>query len=101
MEVVEFLERTYTGENYSTRERIVCKDGFNISVQGGTSGHYCTPRKMCNEYDRVELGFPSEADDLISGYAEDKEDLTGTVYGYVPIEIVEELIKKHGGIING
>lgn len=25
-------------------------------------------------------------------------DYTETVYGYVPIEIVEELINKHGGI---
>lgn len=37
-------------------------------------------------------------DELINEYAEDDSDYTNTVYGYVPIEIVEELINKHGGI---
>ena len=26
-------------------------------------------------------------------------DLTRTVYGYVPVEVVNELIEKHGGIV--
>ena len=49
------------------------------------------------DYESVELGFPSIEDELINEYAED-EPYTETVYGYVPIEIVEELINKHGGI---
>jgi hypothetical protein len=100
MKAIEFLEKTYTGERHAVREMAVCKDGFRISIQGGTNIHYCSPRETCNMYDNVELGFPSEKDDLILEYAEDEEDLTGTVYGYVPIEIVEDLIEKHGGIIN-
>ena len=31
-------------------------------------------------------------------YAEDRERPTDTVYGYVPVEIVERVIEKHGGI---
>ena len=31
-------------------------------------------------------------------YAEDDWNYTETVYGYVPIEVVEKLIEKHGGI---
>lgn len=31
-------------------------------------------------------------------YREDDLDYTDTVYGYVPIEVVEKLIEKHGGI---
>lgn len=50
------------------------------------------------DYESVELGFPSTEDELINEYAEDDSDYTKTVYGYVPIEIVEELINKHGGI---
>lgn len=60
--------------------------------------HYCEPR--CNgaqDYENVELGFPSIEDELINEYAED-DPYTKTIYGYVPIEIVEELINKHGGI---
>lgn len=45
------------------------------------------------------MGFPSELDHLIDIYAEDP-DTTETVYGYVPIKVVNKLIKKDGGIIN-
>ena len=81
------------------RPRLVCNDGYSISVQG-SGNHYCTPRAnlLGADYDEVELGFPSEPDSLINEYAEDPTDYTGTVYGWVPMEIVEELIKKHGGI---
>ena len=51
------------------------------------------------DYESVELGFPSVEDELINEYAEDCMNYTETVYGYVPIEIVEKLIEKHGGII--
>ena len=81
------------------RPRIECKDGFTISVQGSTN-HYCDPREdlFDADYSEVELGYPSEPDDWIADYAEDDEDLCHTVYGWVPIELVEELIEKHGGI---
>ena len=35
--------------------------------------------------------------ELIEQYAENPEDLTETVYAYVPIEVIGEVIKKHGG----
>jgi len=100
MTALQFLEETYTGKYYPMRPRVTCDDGFSISIQGGTEYHYCEPRERCNEYYELEIGYPSEADDIISLYAEDKEDLTGTVYGYVPIEIVEKLIYYHGGIVS-
>jgi hypothetical protein len=31
-------------------------------------------------------------------YADNGDDPTGTIYGYVPIELVEEVLKQHGGI---
>ena len=37
---------------------------------------------------------------LIADYAENPDDLTHTVYGYVPIEVVNKLIEIHGGIVN-
>lgn len=77
--------------------RLICKDGFSISVQASKL-HYCEPRKdKAWPYNSVELGFPSELDDLIEEFAED-DDTTDTVYPYVPIEIVNKLIEKHGGI---
>lgn len=100
MNVIEFLESSFDPSNpYQVRPRIYCKDGFSVSVQGGTEFHYCTPRKHCNQYECVELGFPSAVDSLLQDYAEDPSDPTGTVYGYVPIEVVESLVEKHRGMV--
>lgn len=101
----EFLKDNYQCERISGREyptptkRIECKDGFSISVQANTYT-YCTPREnRAWPYSEVELGYPSELDDLIEVYS-DEPGTTQTVYGYVPIDIVNKLIEKHGGITN-
>ena len=92
---------TYSDGSYEIQEnrpRLYCNDGYSISVQA-SSFHYCKPRlNGIQDYESVELGFPSTEDELINEYAEDDSDYTKTVYGYVPIEIIEELINKHGGI---
>lgn len=96
---------SFSGEPYiMNRPRMVCKDGFNISIQASYV-HYCSPRHTFKPtedkvYDEVELGFPNIGDDLIEDYAEDPTDLTETVYGYVPVDIVVKLIEKHGGLAN-
>ena len=84
------------------REQIICKDGFQISIQA-SENHYCTPRinGMDVKYLAVELGFPTEDELLIKDYAEETDDLTNTVYGYVPANVVIDVIEKHGGIISG
>ena len=106
------------------RPRIACNDGFSVSVQASEfsychpsytqwqnedgwqviNGEYYlsskTPRSFETDhyipYESVELGYPSEEDELINEYAEG-DDYTNTVYGYVPVDIVEKLIEKHGG----
>ena len=101
MTAKEYLEKTYvnSGEYRPPRKAVMCKDGFFISIQGGTDTHYCQPREYCNYYYELELGFPSQKDELIMQWAEDPKNPTQTVYGYVPIEAVEQLIEKHGGIV--
>lgn len=97
--VKAFLEDTYNpNDRYFVRPPVVCKDGFTVSIQGGDDFHYCTPRKWVNEYEEVELGLPSEKDPLIMEYAENPDIPTRTVYGWVPLDVVEKLIAKHGGI---
>ena len=97
--VKAFLEDTYNpNDRYFIRPFVACKDGFTVSIQGGDDFHYCTPRKRVNEYEAVELGFPSESDPLIMEYAENPAIPTETVYGWVPLDVVEKLIAKHGGI---
>ena len=90
----------------STRlPQIVCSDGFKMSVQVGFS-LYSTPRKVAKRYSAVEIGFPSEHEPLIEKYAEtfykedgeDVTDYTDTVYPYVPVRIVDKVLRKHGGI---
>ena len=84
---------------------IVCVDGFEMSVQVGFS-LYSTPKKVAKRYSAVEIGFPSEHEPLIEEYAEtfykedgeDITDYTDTVYPYVPVRIVDKVLKKHGGI---
>jgi len=84
---------------------IVCVDGFEMSVQVGFS-LYSTPKKVAKRYSAVEIGFPSDHEPLIEEYAEtfykddgeDVTDYTDTVYPYVPVRIVDKVLKKHGGI---
>ena len=76
--------------------KVVCADGFYVSVQA-SSRHYCEPRSDAGPWTEFELGYPSEPDELITQYAESPDRPTDTVYGYVPVGVVEALIAKHGG----
>ena len=81
----------------SVTPHIVCNDGFEMSVQAGQS-LYSEPRDVVDSYEEAEVGFPSTEESLLTSYAEDEENLCGTVYGYVPCSIIDAVIEKHGGI---
>lgn len=99
----EYLEENkviYDSENYSYRDnapRVECVDGFSMSVQV-SKNHYCSPRSDDGPYEAVEIGFPSDVEPLILSYAETQVNPTETVYPYVPVEIVNQIIEKHGGL---
>ncbi|MEQ9869169.1 hypothetical protein ABRP77_07790 [Pectobacterium odoriferum] len=97
----EWLNEARSTDGYFYRNRrVICSDGFSISIQANEAA-YCSPRENIEdiaEYNSFELGFPSAKDNQIMEYSEDAEDPTGTVYGYVPRELVEKLIESHGGI---
>ena len=66
------------------RERVVCADGFSMSVQAH-EGAYCTPRTDDAErYTAVEVGYPSEVEDMLMRWCEDSAEPTATVYAWVP-----------------
>lgn len=96
MEIIKFLENTEQfNERNEIRPRLFCKDGFNMSVQW-SKNHYCDHR---TKYNTVEIGMPSEVEPLLLMYAEEPlDDPEDAVYGFVPVEDVEEVIKKHGGL---
>ena len=86
---------------YKRNKQVVCADGFNMSVQAH-DGAYCEPRLDAQrKYTLVEIGFPSAVEPLIMPWCEDNSKPTDTVYGYVPVDVVTNVIVKHGGIVEG
>ena len=104
MRINQFIQNNLNPitHNFSTLPKIICADGFSMSVQVGGS-LYSTPKKIAKRYSAVEIGFPSEHEILIESYAEGHDfendlDYINTVYPYVPVRIVDKVLKKHGGI---
>ena len=86
---------------YKRNEAVVCRDGFRMSVQGHQDA-YCTPRiNDAEQYTQVEVGYPSHREEIIMPWAENPDEPTETVYGYVPVSVVTNVIAKHGGILRG
>ena len=82
-------------------KKVVCADGFTMSVQAN-KGAYCEPRtNNAESYSAVEIGSPSEIEELIMPWAEYQLTPTESVYGYVPVQRVTEVIVKHGGAVSG
>lgn len=79
--------------------RIVCKDGFSVSIQAH-DGSYCSPRRaFAGTWTSMELGFPNaRPPEYIMEYAENGDTPTDTVYGYVPVELIQQMLDEHGGI---
>ena len=81
-------------------KRVYCQSGFNMSIQASERS-YCTPKDSAGPYTHVEIGFPNTIEEMIIGFAEDPDNPTETVYGWVPAGLVQALIIKHGGIEEG
>lgn len=88
----------YSGDFVPLSPPVVCNDGFSLSVQAGQYLYSAPRTDYAKYYTEVEVGFPSEREELLIPYAEDASKPTETVYGYVPIEVIEAVIEKHGGI---
>ena len=99
--IQDFLEKTYRTINGGQfcRPHIFCRDGFELSIQAG-SYWYCYPRETLEsgEYETVEIGGLHKAEELFMPYAEEPKKPIKTVYAYVPVSVVEEVIAKHGGV---
>ena len=120
------IEETVIKPYQKKRPRVFCKDGYSVSIQA-SEYHCCEPEYsqippkkngrwlIYNgffgdepretffssdyiPYKSVELGYPSERDELINEYG-DRDDFPDAIYAYVPVEVVEQLIEKHGGFL--
>lgn len=85
-------------EGFRQVRPIQCATGLRFSAQASMT-HYCTPRDSTGPWEAVEIGFPSKRVAEFMDYAENPDDPTDTVYGYVPVEVVEAVIERHGGIV--
>ena len=81
--------------------RIVCQNGFSISVQG-FRGSY-SKRNVSGELTHVECGFPSSKPktQALRELAESPHEYTESVYGWVPVEVVLAELEAHGGVVEG
>lgn len=97
--VSDYVVSNRTSETSMFTHRLVCHDGFHVSVQA-SSGHYCEPRHDNEpDYWEFELGYPSEEmGEAFKEYADNPEQLLDTVYAYVPVELIQSLVDSHGGI---
>ena len=88
---------------FNHNPRITCKDGFTMSVQAH-SGAYCQ-RNTEGVPVTLECGFPSTTPKTAEfrGFAElcHPASFTETVYGWVPVEVVQAELDAHGGILDG
>ena len=87
---------------------IHCKDGFNVSLQIN-NGNYCSSengyRTMGVDWKELEFGFPSMNEKDMWKYSEEwgnpnwntEFNVTQTV-GRIPIEVMQAICDKHGGI---
>lgn len=85
------------------RRQVTCMNGYRMSVQA-SGMHYCKPRRdNAYAYEEVECAFeepdnPGPAWDAIQEFRDGPD---GWVYGYVPIQLVLDLIQENGGMRSG
>ena len=73
--------------------RIHCGSGLSLSVQASPH-HYCTPRGSHGPWRTVEVGFPSRRLRTLLPW----RDGNSEVYVYVPVDKVNKIIARNGGI---
>lgn len=96
MSINEFLKQPRKGH---VLPALVCADGLKMSVQA-SGGHYCTPRTTdADYYSAVEVGYPNRVIPELLPFAEEIHSPMDTVYGYVPVRVVDYVIEKAGGIV--
>lgn len=71
--------------------RLMLANGVSLSIQAGEYA-YCYPREALpySQYLEFEVGFPSTEIEALMPYCEDSENPTGTVYPYVPLEVLDQ-----------
>lgn len=80
------------------RKLFTCSNGLTFSLQT-TEMNYCSPRSDIGPWSKVEIGFPNREVEKLMPFADDKNRPTETIYGWVPMNIIMEIITDNGGLI--
>lgn len=74
---------------------VICKDGYFMSVQAGMFMN-SSPEEDLEDfgYDCVEVYSSEEDTTELQWFANSSKD----TFGYVPTEVVDKIINKHGGL---
>ena len=108
MKINEYIKAFYEkNDDIRSLPWIICKDGFRMSVQVGR-GMNSIPKHIISDeewengkrYVCVECRVLNAEEEALKPYAEDSENLLETIYAYVPANLVDVIIKIHGGMMN-
>lgn len=97
----EWMEEGRAAEWRRITARLLLADGTSLSIQA-SDGHYCAPRCDMNEfseYHEFEIGFPSSHIAEIETYKDGTDEQQQSVFGYVPVEVINSLIEARGGVV--
>ena len=72
---------------------LVCRDGFSMSVQAGRAKFSVPDVDGAFHYSHVEIAHTTHCDEL-DAYGDEFEG----IYHFVPVDVVEKLLEKHGGL---
>ena len=85
---------------YMPRPRAKCADGYSVSIQAGSGANvHCWPHEDTNEFTHVMLDNPSCEDEELVPYRCDLDDEDEIFYLFVPVEVMDKVLEKHGGIV--
>ncbi|QJI52348.1 hypothetical protein [Psychrobacillus phage Perkons] len=103
---VKFSKLRKFDEDFTFRSfrRIPINDLLGLSIQA-SYGHYCNPRKTIkdlSEYTRMEFALLDSKGEFVAvtdvlpsfSRLNEIEEYHDTVYGYVPVELIEELYQE-------
>ncbi len=85
---------------YMPRPRVKCADGYTVSIQAGSGSNVrCWPHEDTNHFSHVQLDTPSCQDKELIPYRMEPDDENEIFFFFVPVEVVDRVLKKHGGIV--
>lgn len=95
-EWLQYAVRHRTQDFISLLPELKLKDGTELSVQA-SEVHMCSPKKKLENGDYDEVEVYTHGEDIV-GF-EYMVETSPSTYGYVSVDLMEEICTLHGGIV--